>query len=498
MLSNAKDLSFGLTPYKDIFIQYGFLTTLIQSIAFSYFGHNLFALMIVTSVAYSIGLYLIYNISEMCGFTAARSLVLILICVLIHPIVIYPWSNYIAFPLLLLGLKSTLFNNSIKFGCSIGGIFFGLAVLSREGLAPAVLIYLLGSFCIETLHSRALSACIQTLFYRFIGFIIPISVFLMYLYYIDVLHYWANLTISLPRIYAEVMFPNMRSFSIYQPWLIVNILSPLFHQLYISISELEPRWMLFFTICIINILILIKGLFDKNFNNLYVKNLKIALLSLLLLSSSLHLPEIFRLATGSVVGLINLLLACRNYKFRLAIFSLISMLLVTCLPLTSGVNFTTTNYFFPNFHIRADANLVTEPIYFKGQRWPKNVSEFYKNINSDFHIIAQQCSRIKFHHNNTHDAFFQILSPFRQYQMAPFWFFPEMNSLRPDLDLQHKIVSGSDDLLLIKSSYVAGKEIEINIPTDFYIYKSYDYPIFSTSPQKIFLILPNHCFISDH
>ena len=34
MLSNAKDLYEGQTPYQDIFIQYGILTTILQAFAF--------------------------------------------------------------------------------------------------------------------------------------------------------------------------------------------------------------------------------------------------------------------------------------------------------------------------------------------------------------------------------------------------------------------------------------------------------------------------------
>ena len=41
MLSNAQDLMSGRTPYRDIFIQYGFLTTLIHGVAYAVAGENL-------------------------------------------------------------------------------------------------------------------------------------------------------------------------------------------------------------------------------------------------------------------------------------------------------------------------------------------------------------------------------------------------------------------------------------------------------------------------
>ena len=52
MLSNAKDLYEGLIPYKDIFIQYGILTTILQALAFG-IGKNMLSIILITSICYA-------------------------------------------------------------------------------------------------------------------------------------------------------------------------------------------------------------------------------------------------------------------------------------------------------------------------------------------------------------------------------------------------------------------------------------------------------------
>lgn len=49
MLSNAKDLASGALPYKDIFIQYGLLTTLVHCFGYLYIGNDLRTLIGLTA-----------------------------------------------------------------------------------------------------------------------------------------------------------------------------------------------------------------------------------------------------------------------------------------------------------------------------------------------------------------------------------------------------------------------------------------------------------------
>ena len=146
MLSNAKDLYEGLIPYKDIFIQYGILTTILQALAFG-IGKNMLSIIVVTSICYAIGILLVYAIALQVLKSKTIALYVLITLVLFHPLAMYPWSNYIAFPFLMYGVYLSLGNSSNKGAnclrsvCS--GVFLGLAVLSREGLAPAAALYIL-------------------------------------------------------------------------------------------------------------------------------------------------------------------------------------------------------------------------------------------------------------------------------------------------------------------------------------------------------------------
>jgi hypothetical protein len=63
MLSNAKDLINGLKPYKEIYIQYGILTTVIQGYAF-WVNNSLMSIIIITAITYGISLCFIYFIAK--------------------------------------------------------------------------------------------------------------------------------------------------------------------------------------------------------------------------------------------------------------------------------------------------------------------------------------------------------------------------------------------------------------------------------------------------
>src|SRR5512147_965084 len=56
MYVNAADLNQGLIPYREIFIQYGFLTTLIQSWSLNIFGNSVVSVGIITGIFYAINI----------------------------------------------------------------------------------------------------------------------------------------------------------------------------------------------------------------------------------------------------------------------------------------------------------------------------------------------------------------------------------------------------------------------------------------------------------
>lgn len=114
MLSNARDLSLGLKPYKDIFIQYGILTTLIQSAAFVSLGKTLSTITLITGIFYSAGLFLLFQLARQTLKKDSSAFYVLILAFLFHPLVVIPWANYIAFPFVILGLMLLLHTNQLN------------------------------------------------------------------------------------------------------------------------------------------------------------------------------------------------------------------------------------------------------------------------------------------------------------------------------------------------------------------------------------------------
>lgn len=149
MLSNAKDLFEGKLPYKDIYIQYGFLTTAIQSFSYGFFGKNIFSIIFITGIAYAVGLWFIYQVALNISGSFKIALFSFLTCFLVHPIAIYPWSNYISFSFFTAGI---FFISQKKLSLKsyfFSGICFGLAILSRESIAPTIILGLILSSLLD-------------------------------------------------------------------------------------------------------------------------------------------------------------------------------------------------------------------------------------------------------------------------------------------------------------------------------------------------------------
>ncbi len=127
MITNAIDFINGRLPYKEIFIQYGIVTTLVHALSLKIISQNLISINIITCLLYSLTILLISLIISKKN-NPTYGLLALLIIFLNHPIPWLPWSNYIAFFFLILGFF-LLLNNTSK-NIFFSGIVFSLAALS--------------------------------------------------------------------------------------------------------------------------------------------------------------------------------------------------------------------------------------------------------------------------------------------------------------------------------------------------------------------------------
>ena len=482
MLSNAKDLFEGHAPYKEIFIQYGILTTILQAAAFG-IGKNMLSIIVITSVCYAIGILLVYAIALRVLKNKTIALYILVTLVLFHPLAMYPWSNYVAFPFLMAGIYFSITLSSdgvIDFRSAVlSGLFLSMAVLCREGLAPAVVLYAFFSFVLDWLRSGHRNITFVNYGLLLLGLMLPIGIFFVYLNSHGLVDYWFNLAITLPGIYAQESFSSFKTF----------IFHAVFKEIYRGYRHADIRWVLVSLMIAANLYILIAFSIKRKLFFATTAIVKIALASLLLLSSALHLAEIFRIATASSVGLIGLYAYLESKSWAKSFFIFIALWLG--LTATYGNR---GNYFFPTWETASRSRLVESPKIFSGQLWTPEVANYYKSLDITFQDLQKLPCNIQYQKNNTRDSLLKVISPFEQLQLAPFQTSKKMSALRSDLDAGAKIALAEKIILIetVESKRTIRSE---DVPHGFTVYKTLSIPhqFFMPHDQKLIIYAPLAC-----
>ena len=126
--SNANDFINGKLPYKDFFVHYGFLTTLIHSIAYFIFD-SILSLIILTSLFYVISIFLLVRLVKKYS-NENYTLMTIFIFFFMQPFVVYPWHTYLIFIFSILSVSFYINHNNFSY--FIFGFFIQLCFLSSE------------------------------------------------------------------------------------------------------------------------------------------------------------------------------------------------------------------------------------------------------------------------------------------------------------------------------------------------------------------------------
>jgi hypothetical protein len=478
MLSNAHDLLIGKRPYQEIFIQYGLLTTTLHAAAM-WVSERLLSLMVITAIFYSAGLLLLYFIALKVINNRNLSLAVLVIAFLFHPVAIYPWANYMAFPFLM-GAIYFLVNPKNNLALArvhtlTAGALLGLATLCRDGLILTVACLIIGNFAVGWIaQPKLLKQKFIELGQILLGLAIPLLLFFGYLFASGLESYWFLLSVALPKINATHHFTAMSS------W---GFMNRFWETVFLGSLRLDFRWILALIMAAINIFIC--TCFALRIQKYYISEstVKLALFSLALFSSALHLTEIFRIATGSIVGLIPTLIFINSRGW------LKPFILGCCITL--GVTLIWRNdslMFYPNTDVLRKAGYVSSPAMFAGQLWNAPNTQYYQEVDETFSNLKKldDC-KLQYHHNSTGDAFIATLSPFTPYQISPFANDPHVDALRPDLNYQQKIAEAKDIVVLkmIPLDEVAG----FSPPPGFYTFKQITVPDIHYIPSKHMLMV---------
>ena len=413
---SADELTMGKKPYKEIFLLYGMVTTLIHSLSLKIFDNNIFSPFIITSIFFSISLIMTFYISkkfmsEKLSFFVTASIFFI------HPMIEYPWSNYILFFFICLSFLLFYSKNNKLFYLS--AIFLGTTILIREGIAFYVfiiLIYLLFlSLFSNNKEFKEKYLKIKILNFFFIT-AIPFLILILYLYQSDLISFFLEY-LRLPGIYFEMYDTN-----------IIKLFLSLIKFLYVdSIKKIiiEPYIFLFGISFLINTIycsnIIISIFKKKKIKTIDLEISIISLMSILLYGLSLNEINIFRLICGSSLGFILIFYLIDKLKDKI----LKKSLMYTFIFLSfAGFSLFEKNSSNNIFKLTSEIE-KTRHSNLNNFKWSKFDDQTFFNLeesNRIFSNISSKCN-LEYFVNLQRDVYYKILAKkyFKTFQVLPFY-----------------------------------------------------------------------------
>lgn len=468
MLSNAIDFLDGKKPYEEIFIQYGILNTIFHAIFVKFGNSQVISLFYGISLFYSLSIILLFKYVEN-KFDSNYGIFVILCLLLIHPFVNHPWHNYLGFFFLILALN--IYDTNSKNNTFFFGICLSLIVLLYEKL---LFIFLL--FSLIFLFESILRKKMKVYFFFLIGFLIPISIFFLFLFYNNLFDTWIT--------YQKISSLYLEETSYFKT--IMVYLEKLFLLSFKNIIY-EPYWLFFSIIIIINI----------NFVIFYFLNFNIekeifffpSIISILYISTTIHAINSFRFVTGTFIGIIILLFYLKKIK-KIETKIILSSFIILFLSL--GLNFKKSEnnkLFLQNYKI--NENVSYDSIkYFKGQKWSEDTWDNLIHLEETLTKIKKNCPNIKFGINITRDSYYYILisEKYETFQKMPF-FDPNSSINRDTMKLINQAMFKKKD------QYIADKSLLIIADKTFI--KNEDYKEinmkYSYNHKQKSIFLPKKC-----
>ena len=476
MLSNALELLSGKVPFKEIFIQYGILTTLLHAGVIFFFGEKLLYLNIFTILLYYSSVYLIFLIVKFYTNLTYAFLGLIIL-LLNHPTPWIPWANYISFFFITLGVYFNTKDSKLFFFLS--GILFGLSVLSRFD-------YFLAIFLTLIIHQIFLyflnknKNVFKNYSYLLFGFILTLMIFLTYLNVNNLYIYWIKY-LYLPSLYLDETNSTIISY-------FLSFLNYFSYEWFFNFI-INPQASIIAFIIFFNIIFFLNKTKNSNPSLLFI-----SILAVLLCSVSIS-TELFRLYTSVSIGLITSLFILYNIKDNNSrkIFSYILILI----SLFSFI-------FYPEGNTKRliiDKNNYTftktlNPI-FSFQKWPESHVRTLNFINDIKTKVTNKCN-IRFGENLTFDNFYSIelgldrvrviphvKSDIKNTQLSLFFdntFLEKINSLIANQEIIILVTEKNDEFSFGKVKY-----------TSSYTFKTININDIKEKPKSLRIYYPKNC-----
>ena len=454
IFSNALDLIEGKIPYKEIFLEYGILQTILNSIILVLFNKNVYSLLAFTSIIYAASLYLVGKITHKITSNILYSVFSVFIIFILYPWPTAPWPNFFSFFFTI--LACSLYLSTKKKYHRFSGISFGCAYLCFTTVYNLIIIlfYLL-IFIIILIYKNKIGKEQLKKFNLFsFYFIIILSSFLVYLLITNSLIIWIKYQ-SFPFVFNDILGNTLYD-------LILNYLYNL--TIYpIKNFILEPQFTIYSLFFYANIILIILCLKNLILNKKIKYNFEILFINLIIFSFNIYaqIYGIEKLATSIALGTIPLTILISNFQTKdnhlISIFIILFICIYSVIfayPLNNskygGLRYAHLKevYDIKNKIINKDS------ILFKGQKWTKNEWDTINKIKQVQNKINKKC-KIKYGANLTSNAYFYSLINYEKIQIIPFYFKTHADQLikifEPELliNLQNQI--NNNNILILAS-----------------------------------------------
>lgn len=479
LIFNAKQFLKGEILYQDIFVHYGFLTTILNSIILKISNDNILNVFLFYSLCYSAGLFVIGLISYKINNNFLIALLTIFIFFLLHPFTVYPWHSYIIFFLLTIYIYLKFFKN-IKYENSI----LLICACLNESFIYAAIFIIIFDILYEPIFKKT-KINLNKLKYNLIIILFFFVLITIFLVTNDKYLYW-SIHFQLPKIFLnEIHQSNIFEMTLRMFYTIFNFGIQRFFS--------EPQWFFFSIIILINCFILFYNFFyKKKVDTILVY---ISFISLILLSTNIHNISIFKISTGLSLGLIVLISLTQIIKdFYLRNIALCLIIFISLISFEFKKN--NSNHLFVKQYQSEEFVKSTNFSYFRSQIWSIDTWKHLNLLATKAKNIKKKCD-INRSYNFTKDAFYSLILneffdvdqiiPWFQYKANHFmnsFYFSINNHFDPSLF--SRTIQGVD---LNNSILIAYKE---NYEKIYWGDKYYNF-----SKKMNFIELPNHDYIKD-
>ena len=492
--TNALELLNGKIPYKEIFLEYGILSVLINALLLIIFDKNIFSLIAFTCFCYSLTLYLIGKITLRLTKNKIYSLFIVLILFLLYPWPTSPWPNFYSFMFSCLFISNYLCKDLKK--SYFAGIYLAFAYLCLTTIFNFIIIFyfLLISLTVTIFKKILEKENITKLRNILITFILSVSIYFVYLYSQNLIDIWVTYQ-KLPFIFNDA-FEGHSTFDFLIKYTNFVFLYSFKNFIF------EPQWSLYSIFILSNFILIVINIKNLNKKNEIRVNTELLIINLYFLSLNFYgqVLGLEKLATSMSLGGISLIILILKIKsddtkliinFMIIFATLYSLIFSYSLKDSkiSGIRNTHLEELIDkNKKIKND-----ELKYYKNQKWEKKDWEILKIISTTQNKINLNC-KIEFGANLTKDNFYHSMIKYKKIQVIPFFFKHTGQILRGFFEPE--LVTNIQNLINNENIYIIATENNDQM----FDFKNYDDPILIELQNKKFnkeylkIFFPKNCY----